>query len=82
MQFNGVGIIAINKADSLVVHLTLRMRIVFIDFVINLPINMISWYLHVGRPILNNFGKKVIEERINCLISGVNKPTTGMPLCT
>ena len=62
VQFNGVGIMAINTADSLVEHLTLHIRTVYIDFVINLPVNMISWYLHVGRPRLNNFGKKVIEE--------------------
>jgi hypothetical protein len=82
MQFHRMGIMTIDTADSLMEHLALNIGTIDINFVINLPINMISWHLHVRRPGLYNFGKKVIEKRIISMMSGVNESTTGMTFCT
>ena len=75
-------VMAIDTADSFMEHFALNIRAIDIYFVINLPIHMVSWNLHIRRPWLNHLRKEMIEKRIVGMMPGMYKTTTGMAFCT
>ena len=82
MKFYCMWVMAIDTANSFMVHFTLNIGAIDIYFIINLPIHMICGYLHIRRPWLNHLGKEMIEKRIVGMMPGVYKSTTGMAFCT